>query len=627
MAGRLTAAMCGQATVMTELGVPPREETMARLMLGGARVMKFRRDMPYTTPDRLEERAHDSGDRAFILFENQRISFAHANRIANRIANAALAAGLKKRDVVALFMLNRPEFVLIWLGLSKVGIITALINTSATGDVLTHALRQVGGKALIAGSELMGALRTVQSSDREGLVLWEQAETCDERIGGQGVRDFNAEMAAASDADPDPGLRSGITMADTLYYVFTSGTTGLPKAAKMSHMRFISAGEMMGGLMRFGPDDVFYCALPLYHGAGGMVVPSAALAFGIPFVLRRTFSSSGFWSDVRRHKITAVYYVGEVIRYLLNAPPHPDDRDHTLRVIGGAGLKADVWEAFVNRFGVADVIEGLGGTEANYGLTNVDNRIGSVGRLPYPEHTNIRIIKYDVENDAHVRDAEGRPVRARAGEVGELIAEVLGGNEPQGFFEGYTSQEATEAKLLRDVFRPGDVWFRSGDLVRFDEEDYFFFVDRVGDTFRWKGENVSTHEVERVLAGFAGPWAINAYGVRIPGSEGRAGMVALTFDEGVAFDPQGFYRYAAEHLARYAVPLFVRLSAAADMTTTFKLRKIELQRQGYDPVSAGSDSLYVADAEIGRYVHLTDETLARLGIPPFSATGETFIAR
>lgn len=612
---------------MTELGVPSREETMARLMLGGARVMKFRRDMPYTVSDRLEERAHDSGDRAFILFEEKRLTFAHANRIANRIANAALAAGLKKGDVVALFMLNRPEFVLTWLGLSKVGIITGLINTSATGDVLAHALRQVGAKALIAGSELMGALDTLQSPDREGLLLWEQAETCGERIGGQGIRDFNAEMAAASDTDPDPGLRAGLTMADPLYYVFTSGTTGLPKAAKMSHMRFISAGEMMGGLMRLGRDDVFYCVLPLYHGAGGMVVPSAALAFGIPFVLRRTFSSSGFWPDVRRHKITAVYYVGEIIRYLLSAPPRPDDRDHTLRVIGGAGLKADVWEAFVNRFGVADVIEGLGGTEANYGLTNVDNRIGSVGRLPYPEHSNIRVIRYDVESDAHIRDVEGRPVLARAGEVGELIAEVLGGNEPQGFFEGYTSQEATEAKLLRDVFRPGDVWFRSGDLVRFDEDDYFFFVDRVGDTFRWKGENVSTQEVERVLSGFAGSWTINAYGVRIPGSEGRVGMVAVTFDGGLVFDPQGFYRYAAQHLARYAVPLFVRLSVTADMTTTFKLRKIELQRQGYDPVSAGSDSLYVADTEIGRYVPLTDETLARLGIPPFSATGETFIAR
>ena len=612
---------------MAEFKVPTREETMARLMLGGARVMKFRRDMPYTVADRLEERAKDNADTPFILFEEQSISFAKANRIANRIANAALAAGLKKGDVVALLMHNRPEFVLIWLGLSKAGIITGLINTTATGHVLAHALRQVGAKALITGSELMDALDTLDPADRSALLLWEQSETPEERVGGEGIRDFNAEMAAASDADPDRSLRSGITMADPLYYIFTSGTTGLPKAAKMSHMRFLNAGEAMGGMMRLGPDDVFYCVLPLYHGAGGMVVPSAALAFGIPFVLRRKFSSSGFWPDVRRHKITAVYYIGEIIRYLLTAPPQPDDRDNTLRVMGGAGLKADIWETFVNRFGVDDVIEGLGGTETNYGITNVDNRIGSVGRLPYPEHTNIRVIKYDVENDTHVRDADGQLVLAKVGEVGELIAEVLGGNEPAGFFEGYTSREATEAKLLRDLFKPGDVWFRSGDLVRFDEEDYFFFVDRVGDTFRWKSENVSTQEVELVLTGFEGPSVVNVYGVKVPGTEGRAGMVALTFEDGRTFDPEAFYRFAAANLAHYAVPLFVRLSASADMTTTFKLRKVDLQRQGYDPALCEGDPLYIADPEAGRYVPLTDEALARLGFPPFSANGETPNAR
>jgi len=594
--------------------IPSREESMNRLMRGYQRVAGFTRDLAYSTADRLEERAADAGDTPFILFEDQAISFAEMNARANRVAHAAQAAGLAKGDVVALLMLNRPEFVMTWLGLAKVGVVTALLNTSATGEVLGHALRQVDARALIVGSELAATVASMAPDTLPALVF-EQSETGEDRS-AHGWRDFDAAMAEASSDNPPRSARDGVVLADPLYLIFTSGTTGLPKAARMSHMRFLNAGEMMTGLMEFGAGDVFYCVLPLYHGAGGMVVPSVALATGRPFVLRRKFSRSGFWPDVRRHRITAVYYIGEIVRYLLAGEPAPDDRDHSLRVMTGAGLKPDVWEAFSDRFGVETIIEGLGSTEANYGITNVDCRPGSVGRVPYPQATNIRILKWDVAAGEHVRDEAGRHVQAGPHEVGELVAEVLDGNGVAGFFEGYTSAEATEAKLMRDLFKPGDRWFRSGDLVRFDEEDYFFFVDRVGDTYRWKSENVSTAEVETVLAGFPGPSIVNVYGVQVPGTEGRAGMVALTYGDGGSFDPQGFYAYAAAHLASYAVPLFVRLSDTADMTTTFKLRKVDLQREAYDPGSADGDPLYVADPEAGRYVPLTDDTLARLGIPP-----------
>lgn len=603
---------------MTAFVAPSREESMRRLMRGYARVAGFARDLPYTVADRLEERAADAGDQPFLLFEEQSISFAQMNARANRVAHAALAAGLRKGDVVALLMLNRPEFVLVWLGLAKAGIVTALVNTSATGEVLAHALRQVEAKALIVGSELAASIGTLPPNSLPPL-LFEQAEA-GTPPGALGWRDLDAAMREAPQSNPDPSVRAGITMADPLYLIFTSGTTALPKAARMSHMRFLNAGEVMAGLMEFGADDVFYCILPLYHGAGGMVVPSVALATGRPFVLRRKFSRSGFWPDVRRHGITAFYYIGEIVRYLLSAPPMPDDRDHSLRVMTGAGLKPDVWAAFLERFGVANIIEGLGSTEANYGITNADNRIGSVGRIPYPEASNIRILKWDVERGEHVRDAQGRPVLARPHEVGELVAEVLGGTGVGGFFEGYTSAEATEAKLMRDLFKPGDCWFRSGDLVRFDEDDYFFFVDRVGDTFRWKSENVSTQEVETILSGVEGLAVVNVYGVLVPGTEGRAGMAALTYEEGAAFDPAAFYRHAAAHLASYAVPLFVRLCPAAAMTTTFKLRKVEVQREGYDPARVGGDPLFVADAAAQTYVPLTAAALDRLGIPPFAGT-------
>ena len=601
---------------MTDFVVPSREESMQRLMRGYARVAGFRRDLAYTVADRLEERVADAGDRPFLIFEDQSITFAEMNARANRVANAALAAGLRPGDVVALLMHNRPEFVMIWLGLAKAGIVTALLNTSATGPILVHALRQVAAKALIVGSELANTVAAMAPETLPALIF-EQSETASERS-SQPWRDFDAEMAAVSADNPDAGLRAGISMADPLYFIFTSGTTGLPKAARMSHLRFINSGEVMAGLMGFGDGDTHYCVLPLYHGAGGMVIPSVALATGRPFVLRRKFSRSGFWPDVRRHGITAVYYIGEIVRYLLAAPPSPDDRHHTLRVMTGAGLKPDVWAAFIERFGIDNIIEGLGSTEANYGITNADNRIGSVGRLPYPKATNIRILKWDVEADEHVRDGEGRFVEARPHEVGELVAEVLDGEGVTGFFEGYTSAEATEAKLLRNLFRPGDCWFRSGDLVRFDEEDYFFFVDRVGDTFRWKSENVSTQEVETILSGFEGPSIVNVYGVSVPAAEGRAGMAALTYERASDFDGAAFYAYATERLASYAVPLFVRLSAAADMTTTFKLRKVELQREGYDPARAGGEPLFVADPQARAYVPLNRAALDRLGIPPFA---------
>lgn len=601
---------------MGEWQLPSREETMNRLMRGYSRVAGFARDMEYTVGDRLEERAKDHADTPFILFEDERLTFAEVNARANRVAHAALAAGLKKGDVVALMMYNRPDFVTIWLGMAKAGVVTALINTSATGGVLVHAMKQVGARGLIVDSELGAVVAELDRADLPDL-LWEQAETGRPLFGLSGAGDFEAAMAASSDADPDRAYRAGVLMAEPLYLIFTSGTTGLPKAAKMSHMRFLNAGEMMGGLMEFGPDDVFYCVLPLYHGAGGMVVPSASLAFGVPFVLRRKFSSSGFWPDVQRHKITSFYYIGEICRYLLAAPEKAGDADNSIRVMTGAGLKPDVWVEFTRRFGIGQVFEGLGSTEANYGITNVDNKVGSVGRVPYPQHTNMKFVRYDVEEDDHVRDADGKLVEARPGEIAELIAEVLEGTGVGGYFEGYTSTEATERKLLRDVAKPGDKWFRSGDLVRFDEEDYFYFVDRIGNTFRWKSENVSTEEVATVLSGFAGPEIVNVYGVSVPGTEGRAGMVSLTYADRSVFDPRAFYRFATERLAHYAVPVFVRLSGQADMTTTFKLRKVDLQREGYDPDHVDGDPLFVADPQAQTYVPLTPEALERLGIAPF----------
>ncbi|MBV6415501.1 MAG: Long-chain-fatty-acid--CoA ligase FadD17 [Steroidobacteraceae bacterium] len=596
----------------------PREVTMQRLMRGFGLVANYRRDQDYTVADRIEERARDARDKPFIIFEGRSVTFGDMNALANRVAHAALAAGLKRGDVVALMMQNRPEFPMVWLGLAKVGIITALLNTEARDRVLKHALDQTRARGLIFGSECAEAVATLAPADRSGIIFESlHPDAAGRSPGLVTARSLEAAMSEASPENPDRALRAGIVFGDPLYYVFTSGTTGLPKAGVMSHVRFVNAGEVIGGIWQLGPDDVLYNVLPLFHGAGGMVVISAALRFAVPVVLRRKLSVSEFWNDIRRHKVTAMYYIGEICRYIANQPPRADDRDHTLRKLGGAGMRPDVWRQFLERFGVEMVLEGLGATEANYGITNVDNRIGSVGRLPYPQASNIRVLRYDTDKGDYVRTPEGGYVPAKAGEVGELVAEVLEGPGIAGMFEGYTSAEATEAKLLRNVFRPGDRWVRSGDLVRFDEEDYFYFVDRLGDTFRWRGHNVSTEEVAEVLASFPGPVSVNVYGVRVAGEEGRAGMVSLTYPDPSGFDPVAFHAFAAGRLATYAMPMFVRISPAADLTATFKLRKVDLQREGYDPRRT-TDPLYVRDVKAGAYLPVTDANLAALGILPFA---------
>jgi fatty-acyl-CoA synthase len=602
---------------LSDSEVVPREITQQRLNRGYARIMGYRRDQPYSVADLLEERAVDAAEQAFVVFEGRRLSFAELNALANRVAHAALAAGITPGSVVALMMDNRPEFPMVWLGLAKVGIVTALLNTSARGPVLRHALEQTAARALILGAECADRLGGLGAEELPPLLFAVRHPDAPGAPLMPGARSLDVAMAEASSTNPSRSHRAAVRLGDPLYYIFTSGTTGLPKAALMSHLRFLNAGGVIAGLLELTRADVLYNVLPLYHGAGGMVIVSAALHVGIPIVLRRRFSASEFWDDVRRHRITAWYYIGEVCRYLLNQPPRADDRQHTLKRMSGAGLKAEVWRQFQERFGIELICEGLGSTEANYGLTNVDNKVGSVGRIPYPERSNVRVVRYDVETGAYPRGADGALTLCKPGEVGELIAEVLDGPGPAGFFEGYTSAQATEAKLLRNVFRGGDRWVRSGDLVRFDVDDYYYFVDRVGDTYRWKSENVSTDEVGAVLSQFPGPAVVNVYGVRVPGNEGRAGMVALTYGNPASFEPRAFHEFAVARLAGYAVPLFVRVSAEAELTTTFKLRKIELQRAGYDPACT-RDALFVRDAPRGCYVPVTEQSLAALGIAPFA---------
>jgi fatty-acyl-CoA synthase len=589
----------------------PREVTQAILDRLSAATLRHLPSQPYTVGDRLEERAAAHPDKAFVRFEDRVVEYGAANVYANRVAHAARALGLRRGDVAALVMENRPEFLSTWMGLAKLGVTVALLNTHARGSAFEHALATAGPELVVVGSECLGAFESLDAAAQRRFPAYVTSDTDAAAPRSAATGDWDALLARAATENPDRAVRDGLCAGDDLFFIYTSGTTGLPKAARLSHMRWLGVGDGMSAVAGYGPDDVVGCVLPLYHGAGGMVVISSALAQGATVWLARRFSASRFWDDVLRYGVTGFQYVGEICRYLVNQPERPGEREHRVRVMMGAGMGRDVWEEFARRFGVARILEGWSSTEANTSLMNVDNRVGSCGRIPFPERHNGRLVRYDLERDEHPRDANGYCILCVPGEVGEFLGAIPDlPNSGAGRFEGYTDAAATEHKILRDVFQKGDRWYRSGDLLRCDEDGYFYFVDRIGDTYRWKSENVSTQEVAEALGGFPGLEIANVYGVRVPGAEGRAGMAALVLRDRDGFDGAAFFAWVEARLPAYAAPLFVRLAPEPDVTSTFKLRKVDLQREGYDPALV-RDPLFVRDPAARTYLPLDAASLAR----------------
>lgn len=559
----------------------------------------------YLFADRFEERAAELGDAPFLIDGDRRMSWAEAEVASRRIAHALDELGLRTGDVVAIMLQNRIEYVTVLMGLVRRGLVAALLNTSITGAALDHAVAETRAKALIIGSECLGGFDGVAPDVPRYLMPDGDAPLPDGSI------DLSGLAAVASDVPVDPAWRAGIVGEDVALLIFTSGTTGLPKAAILSHMRWLIGGDVKAAMMELDRSDVFYCFLPMFHGAVIMSLLAAAIAAGGPFVMRRRFSAGQFWDDVREHGVTSCQYVGEICRYLMNRPARADDRDHSLRAITGTGMSPELWGPFQERFGIPQIYEGWGATECNTSLVNYENVPGSIGRVYDWNRTNLRIVRYDVATDTHPRGADGRLILCAPGEAGEGIARITrspttGG----GRFEGYTSAAATDRKILRDVFADGDEYWSSGDLIRCDADGVCWFVDRIGDTFRWKSENVSTQEVADLLGDLPGLEMLSVYGIEVPGAEGRAGMVAIILRDGESFDPAALYALATTRLAPYAVPLFVRIWSRPDFTASYKLRKVELQREGFDPALV-VDPLYVVDHARRSYVPLTPDAVAR----------------
>ena len=563
-----------------------------------------------TLPAVIEERAAQRGDALAVISGDARLSYGQLSGLSNRYARWALANGVRVGDVVALMMRNSADYLALWLGVTHVGGVVALLNTNLVGASLAHCIAAAAPSHLVAEAALLSAIRGAQAFLPQRVPVWLAGARAPGQARGKG-KGAAIDIESFSEARLRKSERRPVTLSHKALLIYTSGTTGLPKAANVSHYRIISWSRWFSGMMDVQPDDRMYDCLPLYHGVGGIVAPGAVLVAGGALVLREKFSATQFWTDIVSTQCTLFHYIGDLCRALVNAPFSPDEQKHAIRMACGAGLRRDVWDRFQQRFHIPRILEFYAATEGNFSLFNVEGAPGAIGRAPsfLAHRFPLALIKVDVESGEPARDAQGFCVRAAEHEIGEAIGGIaLDGGGIVGRFEGYAGAGDTEKKILRDVFAPGDVWYRTGDLMRADSRRFHYFVDRIGDAFRWKGETVAPSDVEDALAACAGVRAAVAYGVRVPGYDGRAGMAAIAVD--AAFDLSGLHRHVQANLPACARPVFLRLCREIDRTGTFRQNRRRFIDDAYDPDLIGACVHFDDQGE--RYVRLDAPLMARI---------------
>jgi len=551
-----------------------------------------------------EQATSRNPDGAALLYGDSVLSYAQANQRANRIAHHLHQQGIGKGDVVALFIENRPELLLSVLAVAKLGGICAMLNTSQTQAALVHSLNLVSPVAIVVGAELVAAYTTVRehvtiAAHRTWFVADQQSSTLPE-----GYTDL---MAASADGSVDnPASTGQVFFNDPCFYIYTSGTTGLPKAGIMKHGRWTKTAVSFGSIaLDMGPDDVLYCTLPLYHATGLCVCWGSAIVGASGFAIRRKFSASQFWDDARKFNATTLGYVGELCRYLLDQPASAQDLDNRVTKMVGNGLRPGVWAQFKQRYGVEHICELYAASDGNIGFTNVLNFDNTIGFCL--QHW--ALVDYNNDSGEPVRGSDGFMRKVQTGGQGLLLARI----DEKSPFDGYTDQEKNRKVVLTDVFEKGDRYFNTGDLLRSIGFGHAQFVDRLGDTYRWKGENVSTTEVENVLLQHPQIAEVVAYGVEIENTNGRAGMVAITPSESLAsLDMRELLQFAHGQLPHYAVPLFLRIKVKMETTGTFKYQKVRLKEEAFDPGKAGNDPVYAWLPGSDCYVPVTGHLLAQI---------------
>ena len=515
-----------------------------------------------------------------LLFEDQSYSYRALNEWANQIAHYYLSLGAKKGDVIAVMVENRPELIATIVALAKIGVTIALVNTSQVGKVLAHSINLVNPIAVIAGEEVRAAIDEIRQDlnvAQDRFHWFADQET--RKHAGTAPKDY-VNLAQQIDQFPkfNPSTTRTVTGKDGLFYIYTSGTTGLPKAVIFTHSRWTLAYGTYGHILNLGKDDVMYVTLPLYHATGVVVCWCGVIAGSATLAVRRKYSTSAFWKDVQKFNASAIGYVGELCRYLIDAPTTELDRAHRVTKMIGNGMRPNIWGKFKERFGVQEVLELYASSEGNVGFSNIFNFDNTVGFSPTP----YAIVEFDKEKNELVRDKKGHCKKVKTGEVGLLIGKITSRSP----FDCYTDPEKNKSVILKDVFTKGDSYFNTGDLVRDIGFRHAQFVDRLGDTFRWKGENVSTTEVENMVCEYHKIAEAVVYGVEIPNTNGRAGMAAITLVDGEELneaDLSAMVNVFKKCLPSYAIPVFLRVQAKVETTGTFKYQKNKLKEDAFNP--------------------------------------------
>ncbi|CAO3683836.1 unnamed protein product [Umbelopsis ramanniana] len=556
----------------------------AILMQAHHYMRKFKGRLNYTY--RFKEKLAAHPDKIFVIFENESWTFRDMDRASSRIARWFQSKGIKKGDVVCMMHQNHPSLFVAQFGLMKIGAIPALINNQLTDAALIHCVKVAKSSFFLVDPVYAGAVQPcVKELSDLGIEIWGFGEHEPSMPFAETLtRDA---LSRFSDAEISEEYIENAEYGEPAMLIYTSGTTGLPKPAIVEHTRMNFAGISYMNIHGVHGTDRVYCCLPLYHSSGQIVATAVAITSGATLVLGRKFSVTKFWEECIRYDVTVMVYIGEICRYLLSQPFNPAENKHRVRMAYGNGMRPDVWNRFRDRFGVGKISEFYGATEGPSSLFNPNtNEFGSgaVGFRGFLTRTltgELKIIKIDPISEDPVRDKHGYCVECGSDEPGELLVLIKKGG-PLEFKGYYKNEQATNKKILTHVFAKGDAYFRTGDLLKLTKDGFFIFGDRVGDTFRWKGENVSTAEVAQVLGVYPGIAEANVYGTEVPHHDGRAGMAAIVMQDGAKMDFRDFYNFAKQRLPKYAIPLFLRFVPAMEMTGTFKQRKVEYRNQGID---------------------------------------------
>ena len=544
------------------------------------------------------------GNRDFIYFENQTLTYSEVDQAANIFAKKLIDDGVVHGDKVVLFMENRPEYITSILALNKIGAIGVLINTSLTGKPLIHCINSSDSKKCIVGAELALSLEEVLSEinikDKTDIYWISDGDTFKCPDWSLDIKDFINDSE-----NIDIEISSKVTAKDTAFYIFTSGTTGVPKAALFPNSKIIAASvNIVKGGYRLNETDCMYNCLPLYHSTGLMLGLCACIEAGSATFIRRKFSASAFWKEANKYNTTAFVYVGELCRYLSFQEPIEEEKNNPISKMVGNGLRPDLWDCFRNRFGVERIIEIYGASEGNALFMNLLNKDQTIGMT----NAKVGIFEYDVAEDTLVKDTDGRYVEVDEHQPGLLLVEI----GPNAVYNGYTDKKASEAKVIQNVLVEGDRWFNTGDLVKTMDVGFslgrihYQFVDRVGDTFRWKSENVSTNEVAEILNSYHEVNMANVYGVKVANSEGRAGMVAFNCNI-EKFDWLSFSDFVSKKLPSYAQPVFVRIIDELETTGTFKLKKNDLREEAFHLDKVNGDLVFVKKPGKNSYERLDND--------------------